>query len=308
MNKNSKLIAFLGVLALAAAGFIYAQNKTPAPEQSPRPDDEKAVREAAESFARAFEKGDAAAVAGFFTEEGEYVDEGGDPIRGREALAKAYASFFAKRQEVKVESKSDKIRFLGKDTALVEGTFTVKAKDTPANSSRYSSLYARQDGKWLIALLKEWTDETTGKANLDDLAWMIGSWESANGDSHAHTKYEWTENKKFIRGQYSVDLVEKDKKTTSSGTQIIGVDPTSGLIHAWTFDSEGGVGESNWTWDGERWVIDSNGNLSDGTNTTALNFLTPTGGAGFTWRSVKRTVNGQPLPDLAPVKVKRVKE
>jgi uncharacterized protein (TIGR02246 family) len=308
MKKNWGFIAVLGMLAVLTAGIIFAQPKTPTAEPTARPDDEKSVRDASEALARAFEKGDATAVAGFFTEEGEYMDEDRDPVRGREALAKAYTDFFSKRPEVKVESKSDKVRFLGKDTALQEGTFSVKAKDTPANSTRYSTLYVRQDGKWLIAMLKEWGDETTNKANLEDLAWMIGSWESANGESRARTKYEWAEGKKFIRVQYSVELSEKGKKSTSTGTQVIGVDPASGLIHAWTFDSEGGVGESNWTWDGERWAIDSNGSLPDGSDTTAMNFLTPSGNDAFTWRSVKRTVTGESLPDLAPVKVKRVKE
>src|SRR5262245_25357193 len=308
MKKNWGAIAVLGLLAVATAGLIYAQNKTPAPEPSGRPDDEKMIREASDALARAFEKGDAKALVALFTEEGEYMDEDSDPVRGREALAKSYADFFAKRPEVKVETKTEKVRFLGKDTALEEGTFTVKAKDTPTESSRYSTLYVRQDGKWLVALLKEWGDEKASKANIEDLSWMIGSWESGNGESKAKTKYEWSENKKFIRGQFTVEFKEKDKMISSSGTQIIGVDPASGLIHGWTFDSAGGVGEATWTWDGQRWVIESDGTLADGSDTTALNFLKQSGSDGFTWRSVKRKVDGEPLPDLPEVKVKRVKE
>jgi hypothetical protein len=38
-----------------------------------------------------------------------------------------------------------------------------------------------------------------------------------------------------------------------------------------------------------------------------VNFLTRNGDDAFTWRSVKRTVGGEDLPDLPEVKVKRVK-
>ncbi len=307
MKQHQWVAATVGLVAVIAAGLILAQDKSPKSEPA-RPDDEKAVREASESFAHAFEKGDAKAVAASFTEEGEYQDEEHATIRGRDALAKAYSDFFAKRKEVKVQGKIEAIRFLGKDTAVEEGTFTVTANDAPANASRYSTLYVRQDGRWLIALLKEWGDDKTKKANIQDLAWLIGSWETENGESKSKSKYEWTENKKFIRCQYDVQIKLEDKTIQSTGTQVIGVDPAVGLIHTWTFDSEGGVGEASWTWDGERWVIDSSGTLHDGTDLSATNFLTKTSNDEFTWRSVRRTSDGDPLPDLPATKVKRVKE
>lgn len=307
MKKHWSMIATVAVAVVVAAGLILAQDKPPKSEPA-RPDEENAIREASESLARAMEKGDAKAVADFFTQEGEYQDEDQDIIRGREAIAKAYGDFFAKRKEVKVQNKIDKVRFLGKDTAIQEGTITVTAADTPADSSRYSTLYLRQDGHWLIGLLKEWGDEKTSKANINDLAWLIGSWQTEKAESVSKSKYEWAENKKFIRCDYSVQIKLKDKTVHSKGTQVIGVDPAVGLIHTWTFDSEGGVGEASWTWDGNRWVIHSSGTLSDGTELNATNLMTRAGDNAFTWRSVNRSSSGEPLPDLPAVKVIRVKE
>lgn len=242
-----------GLLAAVAVGYLFAQEK-PADRpgaQGERKADETAIRTASQALARAFEKGDAKAVAAFWTEEGEYLDEGGEPVRGRAALEKAYAAFFAKRPELKVESKTDAVRFLGKDTAVEEGTFTVRTKDRPADSSRYSAMYVRQDGRWQVALLKEWGDDSTNRPSLQDLAWLIGTWEGEGEDQKARTTYEWAENKKFIRCRFTVTQ-KKDSATVSSGTQVIGVDPAADLVRSWTFDSEGGVGEANWTWDGQR--------------------------------------------------------
>jgi uncharacterized protein (TIGR02246 family) len=300
MGRRSWIVAVVAVLAAGVTGFLAADDAS-----SSRPQDEAAVRAASQSFAQAFEKGDAATIAALFTEEGAYVEEEGKRIKGRAALAKAYGEFVAKRPDLKVESKADSINFLSKDTAVEEGTFTVKSKLAPAASSRFSTLYVRQDGKWLIALLKEWGDDKTNAPTLDDLAWLIGTWESEGGDGTARTTYEWTPNKKFIHVQYSITL-KKGGEKPMTGTQVIGVDPASDRIHSWLFDSDGGIGEATWSFDGERWVIDSAGTLPDGSDTTAQNFLMRSGDDAFTWRSVKRTVDGDSQPDLGMVKVKRV--
>ena len=84
------------------------------------------------------------------------------------------------------------------------------------------------------------------------------------------------------------------------------MDPAFDLIRAWTFDSVGGIGEANWSHDGDRWFIHSRGSLGDGSETTAVNFLTRTGADAFTWRSVNRMLDGERQPDIAPVKVMRV--
>jgi uncharacterized protein (TIGR02246 family) len=294
--KSKWALAVAGMAAVVA-GFVVAQDKPPP--------DEAAIREASQAFARAFEKGDAPAFAALWTEQGEYRDEGAEPIRGRDALRKAYEGFFAKRSDLKVESKTDAVRFLGKDTAVEEGMITVRTKDGPPAASRYSALFVREGGQWLVALLKEWDDESAAGPGLDSLAWLVGSWESESADVQARTTYEWVESKKFLRARYTI-TTKKAGERASSGTQVIGVDPAVGLVRAWTFDAEGGIGEATWVWDDGRWVIESNGTLPDGSRTTAVNLLTRTGDDSFTWQVSRRSVNGESLPDLAPVKVKRV--
>jgi uncharacterized protein (TIGR02246 family) len=306
MRRTIVITVACGLAAAAVGGFISAQEDSRAGAASGRQADEAAIREASQALARAFEKGDSRAVAEFWTEEGEYVDEGGDPVHGRAALEKAYAGLFDKRPELKVESTTQTIRFVGADTAVEEGTFTVRAKDAPADSSRYSSLYVREGGRWRIALLREWGDESTDRPKLKDLAWLIGTWESEGEGLKSRVTYEWSETRAFIRSRFV--LAPKGAESPAiAGTQVIGVDPAEDLIRAWTFDPDGGFGEATWAWDGARWAIDSDGTLADGSRTTALNFLTPAGEDTFTWRSVRRTLDGEDEPDLGPVKVTRVR-
>jgi uncharacterized protein (TIGR02246 family) len=274
--------------------------------RSSRPADEKAIRNAARALAAAFEKGDAAAFANLWTNEGEYDDEGSEPIRGRDAILKAYTEFFAKRNGAKATAKTESIRFLGQDTAIEEGTFTVHAPNAPADSNRYSSLYVRQDGKWLIAMMKEWSDESKG-ANIQDLAWLIGQWDAESPAGMVQSSYEWAIDEHYIICKYAASFNKGDKSKPHAGMQIIGIDPTTKQVRAWTFDADGGFGESFWTYDGDRWSIRSSGTVGDGTETSSLNFLTRTGNDAFTWRAVQRTHGDQNAPDIGPIKVTRVK-
>ena len=256
------LVPFAAWLAVLAAAPVCGQDQSspersapPAKQstdsenaQATRPEDRAAVEAASQAFVKAFETGDVQAVAALFTEGAEYIDEENEPVRGRAALAKAYESLFAKRKQLKAESTTDAIDFLSHDSARQAGTFTVTAKDTPPNATRFSALYVREGGKWLIALMKEWGDDKTDKPSLQDLDWLIGTWESSGGDLTARTTYEWTANKTFIKAHFSI--TSKDAKDLpSSGTQIIGIDPALGHIRAWLFASDGSVGESSWAWD-----------------------------------------------------------
>jgi hypothetical protein len=52
-------------------------------------------------------------------------------------------------------------------------------------------------------------------------------------------------------------------------------------------------------------MIESVGTLADGSHTRAINFLQRSGDDAFTWRSVERTLDDEPQPDVPPVTVKR---
>lgn len=310
MTRTSVGMAAVGLLVAASTTFLLTQSgsaqtgKADAKPASARPNDEKAIQAASTAFAKAFAAGDVKAVAGMFTENAEYIDDGGDPIRGREELMKAYAKFFEKRTEIKAESTSEAVRFLGTDAAIEEGKFTVTPKSGPSTVSRFSTLYVREGGKWLIALLKEWSEQQS-PPTLKDLAWLVGTWESDSDAVKATTTYEWTVNKAFLKAQYTVKP-KKEGEPAVAGVQVIGVDPAVGHIRAWLFDEHGGIGESSWHWVNGEWQIESIGTLPDGTRTTALNIMIRSGEDGFLWKSVQRTVDGESQPDVGPVKVKRV--
>ena len=314
MKNAACFLLACGALAAAAGGFLAGQGG-PAADQAParaagdrggeRKADEDAIRKLSAELTAALEKGDAKAVAGLWTEEGEYVADDGTTVRGRPALEAAYAKFFAKTPQVKVQATIDSIRFVGRDSAVEEGVAKVrkgkgKGKGEESDTSRYSTLYVREDGRWRIALLREWPDDG---ASLRDLDWLIGSWVGKSGDIEVRTTYEWDENRAFLRVRIAIK--EPDRALTA--TETISKDPRTGGLHSWLFGGDGGFGEASWSRDGKDWVLQASGVTGDGDEMTATNVLTPIDKDSFTWQSIDRARNGEALPNIIPIKVTRAR-
>jgi hypothetical protein len=172
-----------------------------------------------------------------------------------------------------------------------------------AKRARYEALLVRDDAQWRLAMLRE-TASDEGPS-IDELAWLIGQWKST-GDQGAEilTTYAWDEQKKFIHVHFKI--TEKDRKPLS-GKQVLGVDPATGGIRSWTFEAHGGVGEADWHADGDHWELRAEGTLADGRHLSETNVLRRVNDDTFTWQSVDRWLGDVSIPDLAPVKVVRVK-
>src|SRR5262249_17726974 len=122
--------------------------------------DRAAIRKATQSFIKAFESGDARAVAAHWTPQGEYISDEGVTYRGGAALEKAYREFFADTKGRQVEVEVESLRFLSRDTAVEEGYMKVRrGKNGERTASRYSVLHVREDGKWRMAVVREWPGE-----------------------------------------------------------------------------------------------------------------------------------------------------
>jgi hypothetical protein len=83
--------------------------------------------------------------------------------------------------------------------------------------------------------------------------------------------------------------------------QVIAWDPANETIRSWTFDSNGGFGEDNWTQSGNRYTIRARYTLPDGGIASALNIFTFVDDNTCTWRSVSREIDGELQPDTEEV-------
>jgi uncharacterized protein (TIGR02246 family) len=288
--------------ASAGDGEAAKQKKAepPSADQDTRKADRAQLQAQMERFLKAFERGDARQVASFWTSNGELIGDDGSVHRGRSAIEQSYRAAFGTKEKRQAEIQQDSLRFPSQDTAIEEGYFKVRVGKGEPIANRYSILYVREGGQWLMALVREWPAESV---SLRDLDWLIGTWVAKRDDAEVHTTYEWLWDRSFIRVQFSI----RHKDRTIRGFQMIGKDLASQELRSWTFESEGSFGEATWSRDGKTWVLDSAGRLADGSTMAATIILSPLGPDAFTWQAVRRSTDGEEEADLPPVKVTRVK-
>jgi uncharacterized protein (TIGR02246 family) len=262
--------------------------------------DEKAIRGAIDAFAQTFAKGDAKALAGLFTENGEAVDPDGDAIQGREALEAHYAARFADAPGGRIETGVEAIRPLAPGIVTVSGRSRVLASDgSEAGAARYAATLVERDGKWLVASVRELPDKPAGHYEyLKQLEWLVGDWVEETEEAVVFTTVAWSENKNFLVRTFDVRVKGKDALT---GSQRIGWDPLTKQIKSWVFDDRGGYGEGLWSRSGDQWVIKATGVRPDGKTATATQVLTYVDNDHLKWKSIDRTHGDEVVEEIDEV-------
>ncbi len=296
-RRRSVLPAAVAILALASLAFAAEKRDAASPAESE-------IRATADAFVKAFNAGDAKAVGALWAPDAEYSDESGQSIQGRAAIEKEYAAVFRQRLGAIMTVKIESIRFPASDIAIVKGVARVKSPGGIADTAaRYTVVHAKRDGKWVMVFGRDAPFVAASNEDyLKDLEWLIGDWTPDSKDLPLRLHFEWIAQRNFIRNTYTVT---RDGKSALTGGQIIGWNPKLGRIVSWHFDAQGGFGEDVWTRDGKKWVIEAKGMLRDGSESTAVNIVTPVDANSFVWQSVRRTLDRVGLPDTAAAKLVR---
>jgi uncharacterized protein (TIGR02246 family) len=299
MHRNIARYTVLALLVFSG-GFAAAQEKS---ASDPKYDaDRAAIDTFNKSLVQAFENRDAAAMAGNWTEQGEFGHNDGDPLRGRTAIQRGYADFFKTlTAKFKVEIQSESVRFPAADMAVTEATLRLISDDGETIAAgRQSSVLVREGGQWKAAVMREWDRDIARDVALKDLEWLIGTWHAVSDDRELTITYEWNENRTFIRGTFTA---KEGAKPSESGEEIITRDNADGVIRSWVFQSDGGFGEGAWTREGKRWNIDVHGVRADGRKLTATFVYIPADPNTITWQAVNQSIDGALIADTQPIKV-----
>jgi uncharacterized protein (TIGR02246 family) len=149
------------VLCLAATlpGLGCQQAPEPEPEVAAPapPSDEDLLHQLAADFADTWGRGDAAELAGYWTETGDTVTAGGH-FQGRAAIQEYHTAAFAGPfAGTAVAIKMSSTRFLQPDVAVADGTYVLTGakgpdgQELPAMEGLWSNVNVKVGEKWLIA-------------------------------------------------------------------------------------------------------------------------------------------------------------
>ncbi len=291
MKKMLTIVAIL-VVAVAAVA-IEAQEK--------QTSDDAAIKKAVQEYVGAFNRGDVATVASFWTDDGEYVAPSGDRFKGRKKIEAALKRFFTENKGVQLQVSTSSVRFPYPDRAVETGIATVNRPGQAPEETQYVAAYIKKGGDWKLTSVKE-QESSVAYQHLKRVEWLIGEWIDKDENSTLDTVYQWARNNSFITGSFSVYI---KGKVDLQGTQVIGWDPVAKVIRSWVFDSQGGFGQGTWSKKGNAWVVDSSSILSTGEKASSINTYTYVDENTFTFQSEGRDIAGEPMPDIAPVTVIR---
>src|SRR5262245_29254577 len=288
-----KRFAVLTLLALAAAG---ANGQVLRAQQPAAPGADAAevaqIKAGDEAWVKAFDAGNADAVASAFLPKGELIDEEGVVYQGQAEIKELLTKFFTKFPGAKLTLSIESIRLVG-PVAIEEGTrYTTTKEGQNRAQVRYIAVRTKTASGWQIASLRDFPDDPPPTANerLAPVAFLVGDWVNEGTDGVVKISYRWAEDKNFILGDF---LITRGGQVAMKSTQRIGWDPLAGKVRSWMFDSDGGYAEALWTQIEDAWVMKSSAVMPDGLTGSATITLTPLDKDRYTLKGTERIVGDE---------------
>ena len=125
--------------------------------------------------------------AALWTKDGSAADDNGAIYKGRAAIEEQYAELF-KQRPARMEVAVKSIEFPTPTTAIEDGITQVEAENAgPPQASRYTVVHIKQDGKWLMASVRESSIELPSNfARVESLGWLVGPGRPNATERHPH--------------------------------------------------------------------------------------------------------------------------
>jgi uncharacterized protein (TIGR02246 family) len=308
MKATSLAVTAMAMAYSVVTASVAADNSSPSAQKTPQPAIQSSPQyQAAEDqfrkYQQAYDRGDGKTLASFYAEDIDYIDQDGAEIKGRGEMEKLFAEHFQANPGAKITISIEELKQLTPDVQVNRGVATVTATSGLTESTRYVAVLAKKNDSWQICQLTETAAPApTAYSQLEALHWLIGNWENKDADETVETKVEWAGDKNFLVRTFKLRGAQEAE---TDGWEIVGWDPDCQQIRSWIFDSNGGFGESSWSYDGGHWLIRAANVLPDGSRSTADNVLTKLDDTNFTWESQNRTLDGESQPSIAKVVVHR---
>lgn len=295
------------VILLPIAMILIAAPLARAAEKSDASTQDAVIRKVITTLEENFNRGDSKGLAACWTPDGEFLGPSGERIEGRTQIETAFRDFLAAHQNAKLRLGVTSVRPIADDVALVDFVPAMTPIPEGMDAEPASSMVlVKREGRWLVGSIHETGGSVPSHhLHLQGLKWLVGQWASEADPSagiSVQTTCDWTANGSFLIRKFHA---EGKTETLRAGTEVIGWDPRTRQIRSWSFDADGGFGESAWTQDGDRWIVKYVGTPAEGGSISATHVVTLVDANTLTIQSKDRTLNGEKQPDSPEVTIKR---
>ena len=95
-------------------------------------------------YEEAYNKGDAKTLAGFYSDDVDYIDQDGAEVKGRDAMQELLADNFQQNPGVKLAITTEEVKQLTPDVKVTRGIATVTPANGAAETTRYTAVKVRK--------------------------------------------------------------------------------------------------------------------------------------------------------------------
>jgi ketosteroid isomerase-like protein len=257
---------------------------------------QREILQATDNLVAAFNEGSVARLQESFLPDGELIDEKGNLHVGQEELNALAKTYFEKFPGAQTQATVESIRQVG-DLVLADGSRIISTKDGESFSSlRFAAIWKKTDKGYRLASFRDFSEAQplTPHEALDSIQWILGEWINEGNDAKVELAFRWSDDENFILGDISI---RRDDAVVARSTQRIAYDASKGALRSWTFDSDGGFGQSEWEPGEIGWGLQSSAVSPDGSTGTATMSIIPIDQNRFMIRVTNRVSEGQEESD-----------
>src|SRR6516164_4182064 len=197
------LLTILTATSLAfsnpASSAAPSASRPPGEGTNPSSPENQSTDDDSRKYEEAYNKGDAKALADFYSDDVYYIDQDGAEVKGRDAMEKLLADNFKQNPGAKLAVTTEEVKQLGPDVKVSRGLATVTMPDGTAVATRYTAVRVKKGDHWEISQLTE-TEAPAPNASsqLGALEWLVGTWQDKSEDQTVETKVSWAGDKNFL--------------------------------------------------------------------------------------------------------------
>lgn len=300
-----KTAIFSGIIAavLALGGLQNFGSISPA--QAADKAIEDTIKAKVEAYEKAFNAGDAPALARMWAPDGNYINTDGWVSTGRDQLEKLHAHILADKPKATIKVFVGSISNSANDSDAVIERGIVVMRDTTGgivSRSPYIAIHRKIGGEWLLQSVVEMSTATL-PAQVSDLDWMLGSWKASNADNTVTLTNTMQPSGHLMVSD--IEVVQGKSSPAQHEMIMTTVDPSSGKLTAFLFDANGGYGRGIWHQNNGKWYLNTHRTKPDGTTLDAVIVMKRDSENSISWQTVSRTADGITLRDLPEVVVTR---
>lgn len=288
-NLSGALFAYLVVAGACLPATLLAQGV------SPHDAELAAIRAAGDAYVVAMQRGDVKVLRSMWTEDGDYLDAEGNAHKARDLFQPDPEQQQAAKEAIEVPAWERSLRLVTPTVAIEDGVLrNVKHADGGVYSRRFTAIWVKRDGKWLLDGLREATMEGPAvRSQLRELDWLIGEWAGKAEEAEMLVSAHYSKD-----GNYLVRscLIRGAGGEVLTATERIGWDAEQETFKSQAVDSTGSTTESLWREANGQWLVETSVLLPDGQRVTTQTRYQPTGSDSFLWKVSESQVGTDKLP------------